>query len=562
MIEQPETSKPNAPERLARTEQGPSLRAALQISIGLHALLVLVLFRAYIEYGYFPEPPLHIVVRGSAVATTATPSFVTSHVVATEAVENSVRPSANLEPLPHRSLSMTASAQARSTIVQPGPRRGMTLATLPSTFPVPTVDASSAVDAGAAAPVLQSRIAAERAEALPDMPIRIAMRPAEGRRELRPLGLALLPAVRSEHRRREPSAAFSHRFVAERTPRPNRPAIERGLEYLARVQLEDGRWRFADPTSTTSGFPRPTSLRADAAASGLALLTFLGAGHDHFDGRYQGVIQDGLDFLVRIQQHGGELCDVDAPSVGKITSFYAHGIATLALCEAYGMTGDATLRTPAQRAIDHLAERLEQELPDAANRISGGDDWSVYGWQLATLRCGQLAGLQVDAQALARISDRLSDLQSHRQSADTVSKAVGLAVELHLHRPRETERLRPAADDLLAHPPEVGSPITAAEAATANNPRRDTYYWYYGSEAMYYLGGDQWQAWSRELYPRLIESQVAAGTTAGSWEPPAATDAARPDVDTRLYVTAMNLLSLETQQRQPVRSASLPPAVK
>jgi hypothetical protein len=121
--------------------------------------------------------------------------------------------------------------------------------------------------------------------------------------------------------------------------------------------------------------------------------------------------------------------------------------------------------------------------------------------------------------------------------------AVALAVELHLGQSNAAAPQRTAADRLLAH-------------GSEDDLQRDTYYSYYGSQAMYYLGGDQWQAWSRELYPRLIASQVAAGAAIGSWEPPTATDAARPDVATRLYVTAMNLLSLETQQRQPTRSAA------
>ncbi|MGD9632068.1 MAG: hypothetical protein AB7G28_25035 [Pirellulales bacterium] len=558
MDKRQEVSTQHVPEPVARADRGPSLRVALQFSIGLHALLLLVLFRAYVEYSCLPEAPLHIVVRGSADATESTPSFVTSHVAAAAATENSVRPSANLEPLPHQSLSMTTSATVRSTLVQPVRRRGMSLATLRSS--VPTLEPAGAGfgDTEDAAPELSSRVTFERTEALPDLPIRVAMRPVDGRRELRPLGLAKMPTVRSVERLREPADAFSHRFVSERTPCPNRPAIERGLEYLSRVQLEDGRWRFEDLAGASGGFPRPSSLRADAAASGLALLAFLGAGHDHFDGRYHGVIQDGIDFLVRIQQHGGEFCDDDTASDGKITSFYAHGIATLALCEAYGMTGDAALRTPAQRALDHLAARLEQELASAPTQANVGDDWSVYGWQLATLRSGQLAGLAVEAGRLARISDRLNELQSDRASADTVSKAVGMAVELYLRRPSETDQLRPAAKELLAHPPELGHPASVTDAATVGDPRRDTYYWYYGSEAMYYLGGDNWQSWSEQLYPRLIQAQVTDGPVSGSWEPSAAALENRRDVDSRLYVTAMNLLTLETEQRQPSRGAAVP----
>jgi len=104
---------------------------------------------------------------------------------------------------------------------------------------------------------------------------------------------------------------------------------------------------------------------------------------------------------------------------------------------------------------------------------------------------------------------------------------------------------------LLAHPPEFSDDVAAIDAAPANDLRRDTYYWYYGSEAMYYLGGADWHTWSQQLYPRLIETQTAAGPMAGSWDPNANQPSATGG---RLYVTAMNLLSLEIQNRH------LPPA--
>lgn len=533
------------PARLARAS---ATRFALQISLGLHALLTLALLRVCIEYGRAPEPPLHIVVRGSAPDTAATPSFEVTHVAVAEATDNSIRPSAALAPLPHQGTSLTAAAPFTLPITQPQPRRvAAALATLPSTIPVlEALDAEirplPAAEGGA--PLPASRVAAERTESLPDMPLRIALRPANDRREQRPFGLAALPTFVSDDRRREPADAFQHRFVAARTPRPNRAAIERGLEYLARVQFADGRWRFDNLEGVAASFPRPTSLRSDAAATGLVLLAFLGAGHDHFGGRYQFVVEDSIDFLVRIQHREGAFSEPGDDRACEITSFYSHGIATLALCEAFGMTGDAEVRAPAQSALNHLAMRLESELRWSDGQSIRQNDWSVIGWQLATLRSGRLAGLNVDADALARISASLAALEVDAASSDAMQTAIALAVELHLGSASAASPSRTSADELLAHSGE-------------SEPRRDTYFWYYGSQAMYYLGGDDWQAWSRELYPRLIESQVAAGTTAGSWQPPVATESARPDAATRLYVTAMNLLSLETQQRQPPRTASV-----
>jgi AICAR transformylase/IMP cyclohydrolase PurH len=45
----------------------------------------------------------------------------------------------------------------------------------------------------------------------------------------------------------------------------------------------------------------------DTAATGLALLAFFGAGHDHFDGRYRDTVRRGLEFLISVQKPDGDL---------------------------------------------------------------------------------------------------------------------------------------------------------------------------------------------------------------------------------------------------------------
>ena len=63
------------------------------------------------------------------------------------------------------------------------------------------------------------------------------------------------------------------------------------------------------------------------------------------------------------------------------------------------------------------------------------------------------------------------------------------------------------------------------------------------------MGGSYWNAWNRRLHPLLVGSQIRAGELAGSWDP------RRPVPDKwaasagRLYVTTMNLLSLEVTYR-------------
>ena len=94
-------------------------------------------------------------------------------------------------------------------------------------------------------------------------------------------------------------------------------AVERALDWLTRHQDDDGRWdggiaRYEDGTpvkgdddftvhcpagETCSG--ECAYWEADTALTGLALLTYLGAGYTHRDGRYAEVVGQGPRFLDR-----------------------------------------------------------------------------------------------------------------------------------------------------------------------------------------------------------------------------------------------------------------------
>ena len=62
---------------------------------------------------------------------------------------------------------------------------------------------------------------------------------------------------------------------------------------------------------------------------------------------------------------------------------------------------------------------------------------------------------------------------------------------------------------------------------------------------MFHMGGDTWKEWNSRLRPILIESQVESGEYAGSWEPLGDIPDAWGSFGGRLYVTTLNLLSLE-----------------
>src|SRR5439155_7713304 len=121
--------------------------------------------------------------------------------------------------------------------------------------------------------------------------------------------------------------------------------VPAGLKWLSLHQGTDGRW-------SLEGFPKhgkcnctnssPTA--NDAAGTAFGLLPFLGAGETHKGtGKNRGYaknVERGLRFLITQQNREGAFS----------TDMYAQGIATITICEAYGLTADPQLKVPAQRA--------------------------------------------------------------------------------------------------------------------------------------------------------------------------------------------------------------------
>jgi hypothetical protein len=335
-------------------------------------------------------------------------------------------------------------------------------------------------------------------------------------------------------------------------------AIELGLVFLSQAQLPDGRWTL-DRFAREDGLPQ---LASDSAATGLALLAFQGAGYTHRDFRYADVVQRGIEFLLRNQQSDGSLFIPMDDESNRVVQFYSHSIAALALCEAYGMTQDSTLREPAQRAIDFIVATQNAQRGGWRYTTGVSSDTSVTGWMMMALKSGELANLEVPAETYRHIrrwldSAQASKAQPHlycynpfapqdsaeqragRKPTPTMT-SVGLLMRLYFGWRRDNPAMARGAQYLAQLPPAIG---------TSTNPQRDTYYWYYATQVMFHMGGDYWREWNRQLHPVLVGAQLREGPMAGSWDPRNPVPDRWGPFAGRLYVTTMNLLSLEVTYR-------------
>ena len=203
-------------------------------------------------------------------------------------------------------------------------------------------------------------------------------------------------------------------------------AIERGLEFLAKYQRSDGSWQLED-------FGDRPRLRSQTAATALSLLAFQGAGYSHRQYHYAPVCKSAIEFLLAHQQPNGDLYIPMDEASNANARFYSHSIASLAICEAFGMTQDESLREPAQRAVQFMVKT--QDPVGGGWRYQPGveSDTSVSGWYMMALKSAQLSGLEVPKSTFERIQGWLDNAQASPQERHK-SRPCGPLTPLRRHK--------------------------------------------------------------------------------------------------------------------------------
>jgi hypothetical protein len=308
-------------------------------------------------------------------------------------------------------------------------------------------------------------------------------------------------------------------------------AVELGLTWLAAHQQENGGWHFRHQVSACNGRCRhPGTHQSTTAATGLALLAFLGAGQTDRVGMHQETVDRALEYLVSRQLPNRRGADFQEGTM------YAQGIATVALCEAYALTGNPDLQEPAQQALNYI---VNVQHPLGGWRYFPGQpgDTTVFGWQLLALQSGKLAGLKVPPKAFELAYEFLDRVESDSGASygyqgpdsDRTPTAIGLLARMYQGWPRSDERLVRGLALLNAQKPEV----------------HDLYFDFYASQALHHYGGPQWESWNSQLREQLVRSQETEGHEAGSWY----TADPHTTAGGRLCDTALAILILEVYYR-------------
>ncbi len=330
-------------------------------------------------------------------------------------------------------------------------------------------------------------------------------------------------------------------------------AVARGLDWLAQHQNSDGSWSLHafHRAGNCNGRCKNPGVQSDTAATGLALLPFLGVGETHKkrdgkysdvigDGKYRDVVENGLTWLVRNQRRDG---DLRGAGQGRM---YAHGQAAIALCEAYAMTRDEDLRGPAQSALDFIVKAQHSQ---GGWRYDPGQagDVSVVGWQYMALRSGQMGYLSVPSETLERAGEFISSCKTDRYGGQyTYQPGVNYPLPAMTAEALLCRQFGGWSSDhqgliegcrwlLRTNPPARSKP--------------NMYYWYYATQMMHHMGGSQWNEWNGKMRDMLIGMQETRGHEAGSWTPLRGGDRSFDTEGGRLYMTALAVCTLEVYYR-------------
>jgi hypothetical protein len=347
----------------------------------------------------------------------------------------------------------------------------------------------------------------------------------------------------------------------------SKEAVMRGLEWLASIQNFDGSWNLsgkqgvaeeanglqpppAEPAAAAPATPtEPDVPNIPTAATAFGLLPFLSEGVTHKYSpedqpeAYKGVVEKGLIYLAQNQVRTGDNNDGNLGG-----GMYAHALGTIALCEAYGLSGDDRLRIHAQLALKYLLNAQHQQ--GGGWRYSPGQagDLSVTSWVFLGIRSAQLTGIPVLKAPLDRAERFVDSCQAGpadapgsqysytpAEAAKLSMSAAGLLTRQYLGWDKDEADLNAGCAFLMQHlPPENATSVG------------DIYYYYYATQVLHHVEGNNFDLWNHRIREHLMRTQEKEGDFAGSWNPKGIPHGERGG---RMFATGLSLLTLQAPYR-------------
>jgi hypothetical protein len=317
------------------------------------------------------------------------------------------------------------------------------------------------------------------------------------------LGLAVIAGLAQTAASQPPGI-----MIGEAVPRDVRELYDRGVQYLAASQTENGDW---PPAGGENG----------PGVTGLGLMAFLASGEDPNFGLYSNNVRRALRSIISTQD----------PNTGYFgRSMYHHGFAMLALAEAYGAVDDRQLwlegNVKNKRSIGaalELAVRTavtsQKKNPLGAWRYSPSAtdaDTSVAGAVLVGLLAARNAGIEVSDEA---IDKGISYYVRMTAASGQVAYSGGLG-GLDESLPRVSIGTLVFALARRKDLPQYKSVLELlkqrSETGGASASAYPEYQRYYQAQALFQGDLAAWEKWNKLLIRQLKGTQLPDGSFKGS----------------------------------------------
>lgn len=280
-------------------------------------------------------------------------------------------------------------------------------------------------------------------------------------------------------------------------------AVQRGLQWLARNQANDGSWRNAGGYGT---YP--------AAMTGLAGMALLASGSTPTRGKYWREVRQSVDFLMKNADAQSGVISVPQEE-GR--SMYGHGFATLYLASVFGMEEDLKKQEKLKRILDKAVTLIGSAQSGAGGWIytpdSSSDEGSVTVTQVQALRACRMSGIVVDKKVIDRAVGYIKRCQnadgSIRYSLNSGNDgrpaitAAGVAVLYNAGVYDDQPFVEKAYEYCKKH-------IQVSTDSTGHH----FYTQLYWSQALYQRGGKDWSDYYAKATAYLLKLQKKDG----SWD--------------------------------------------
>jgi hypothetical protein len=268
-------------------------------------------------------------------------------------------------------------------------------------------------------------------------------------------------------------------------------AIRRGLQFLKTTQAPDGRWGAADDTNWV-------------AYTAFAMIAYMLNGH--FPNRkppYGEPLTRALDRLLKESE--GQISGYMG------TNMYAHGLATVALSEAWGQTDkDGEVQEVLKAAVKVILRSQNEAGGWRYNPQPGGADVSVTAMQVVALAAARQAGTFVPDDTIDR-AVRYVNMAHHTASGGfTYMPGFGVAgfartaaatCSLQMLGRHEAKEVKAGIRYLQQEAPEA-----------VKNTHHYMYGMYYATLCLYLAGDEAFRAW----YPQVRDVMLARQAPDGS----------------------------------------------